>query len=137
MAIRLRTTSRQQALTNLYAAVPVLDQLFEGSVSEHAELLREAVRWLPGAVVTIEWWVGDEPTALPRGDLELALGLFDSASAAGVDALTRVTGLTAGSRIVPARLLLDGARKTEEQRADLCRVIGRSHMRMVPWEVPF
>jgi hypothetical protein len=89
------------------------------------------------AMVTIEWWVGDEPTALPRGDLELALGMFDSASAAGVDALTRVTGLTAGSRIVPARLLLDGARGTEEQRADLCRVIGRSHMRMVPWEIPF
>jgi hypothetical protein len=131
-------TSRQQALTNLYASVAVLDRLFRGSLSEHAEFLHEAMRWLPGAAVTIEWWLDDDPTAAPA-DLDKALAVFDAdpmVGTSGLDALTRATGVDVNEPVIPARLLLDGASATAEQRAGLCRILGRSHMRPVPWETP-
>jgi hypothetical protein len=132
--------SRQQALTNLYASVPVLDRLLRGSISEHAEFLREAMRWLPGAVVTIEWWVDDEPCGAAPTDLGKALAVFTSDPVAGtgdLDALTRVTDFRVDEPVVPARLLLDRAPASAEQQAELCRILGRSHMRMVPWETAF
>ncbi len=132
--------ARRRALSNLYAAVPVLDRLFAGSVAEHAELLREAMRWLPGATVTIEWWAGDvTPAVPPRADVSTVLDLIGGAPADDDDLAVweRITGLAVGSRIVPADLLLGGAPATEEQRAGLRRVLGRSNMRPVPWEIRF
>ncbi|MEU4473235.1 hypothetical protein [Micromonospora sp. NPDC023888] len=132
--------SRQRALTNLYSSIPLLDRLLRGSVSEHAELLREAMRWLPGPVVTVEWWADDEPYDATPADLDKALTVFDlgpDAGNSGIDALTRATGLRLHEPLVPARLLLDRRPATTAQQVDLHRVLGRSHLRMVPWETPF
>jgi hypothetical protein len=131
---------RQRALTNLYTAVPVLDRLLGESVTDHAELLREAIRWLPGAWVTIEWWVDDKPARPPHDtDLLRALAAFDAAEADHTDgqaALARLSRLRLGEPLAPARLLLDSSTPSIEDRSKLERMLGRSHMRMVPWEIP-
>ncbi|BCJ69542.1 hypothetical protein [Polymorphospora rubra] len=77
-------------------SVPVLERLLPGPVSEHTELLREAMRWLPGAVVTIEWSAGDEPHAGALASLRKALAVFDLGPDGGgstIDDLRAATGL--------------------------------------------
>ncbi|GAA3391637.1 hypothetical protein [Cryptosporangium minutisporangium] len=136
-------TSRQRALTNLYASVPVLDHRFSASLSESAELLREAVRWLSGDTVTIEWWMDDcADTAMFVSEAELtkALKVFESdqsVSTDDVDTLLRLTGLDNEEPRALTRLLSQSVPVHRTPQGDLSRILGRSHMRMVPWEVPF
>lgn len=86
---------RQLALTQLYAAVPILGE----SVAASAEHLREAMRWMPGSHVTIEWWDGDQQAP-------------------------------------PASLRLDSL-LVHTEGGSVEQLLGRSHLRMVPWETPF
>ncbi|MEV0730569.1 hypothetical protein [Polymorphospora sp. NPDC050346] len=140
MLVTAPVTSRQRALANLYASVSVLDRLLPGPVSEHAELLREAMRWLPGAVVTIEWWADDAPHARASAILGRALAVFDLGPDAGgsnLDALRAATGLLLHRPPVSAPLPLDQKLTATDHQVDLPRMLGQSHMRMLLWETPF
>jgi hypothetical protein len=109
-------------------------------VADHAELLREGLRWLPGSHLTVEWWVDD----VPGGPVDLAalsdaLAGMDQISGHDVDLgwAMRLSRLRLDRPLPPARLVLDGLPASDEDRWNFRRLLGSSHMRMVPWEVPF
>jgi hypothetical protein len=87
----------------------------------------------------VEWWVDDVPAG--RHDLVAlsnALAAMDQPEqpAQRRADLTRLSGLRLDGPLPPARLILDGLTATDNDQWNFRRLLGSSHMRMVPWEVP-
>lgn len=129
---------RQRAFSQLYASVEVLEPVLGDSVAEHAELMREALRWMPGQWVTLEWL---DDYHEPRWDLDIspALAVLDGAVPDVAEAraiLTEVSGLVLDRPLPSARLVLDGVAAEQEDRSNFQSLLGSSLTQMVPWEVP-
>jgi hypothetical protein len=99
------------------------------------------MRWLPGAWVTLEWWVDDQRAEPPDpSDLAGALAACNEdqlGKQLSHDSLWRLCRLDPDVRLPPARLLLNNPSASREDLLVLHRLLGRSHMRMIPWETPF
>jgi hypothetical protein len=139
VALTAPLVHRRRGLSQLYAAVPAIEPILGGPMSEHAELLREALRWLPGAYLTVEWWVDDLPAGHPDPvALTNALATMDQPGQPAPQQadLTRLSSLRPDGPLPSARLILDGLTATDNDRWNFRRLLGSSHMRMVPWETP-
>ena len=136
--IKAPLVPRQRAFSQLYASVEVLEPVLGASIADHAELMREALRWTPGEWVTLEWFAEEGE---PRWDIDIspALAVLDGAVPDVEEArsiLAEVSGLRLDRPLPPARLVLDRVDAEEEDRANFQRLLGSSHTQMVPWEVP-
>ncbi|MEV7225476.1 hypothetical protein AB0M79_00440 [Polymorphospora sp. NPDC051019] len=129
----------ERALTQLDAAVPVLERLFGEPLAAYAALLGAGVRAGEGDHVTIEL----EEIAVLEGDeegyydkLRLALASLDRPgdATADRDRLADLAQLGPARPFPPARLLLDDMDATDDDYRNHCRLIGASYLRPVPWE---
>lgn len=134
-------TTKERALAQLDAAVPVLNRLFaaEGPLDGHAAMLRKAVAAAPGAHITVEldeieglWEPGTFQPALRE-----ALAALDGAAGpeAGRARLIELAQLRAGRPFPPARLLLDGTEGVEDDDYwNFVRLLGANFHADIPWE---
>jgi hypothetical protein len=135
--ITVPVAPRQRAFSQLYAAVDALEPILGESIADHGELMREALRWMPGMYVTIEWSIDGEPVW--DVDISAALAVLDG-EIPDVDQAREILRDTCALRLdrpLPsARLVLDRVNADEDDRWNFQRLLGRSHCQMVPWEVP-
>ncbi|WP_162906948.1 hypothetical protein [Allorhizocola rhizosphaerae] len=131
---------KDRALAQLQAALDVLDRIFaqEGSLREHAALLRAGVESMPGKFVTINPY----EIAVLGGEQEFydtqrdALASLDEPGDLIVarQRLADLTALRLGRPFPAARLALDDLDAPEDDWWNHSRLLGNSFERPVPWE---
>jgi len=129
---------REIALRQLRDATPFLNRVFaaEGTFDEHAALLERALRDGSGDFVTIEL---EEIAALSEtfeDDFRACLATMNGdVSDTAKRNLLEMAGIKTLPHIPPARLFLDGNSVVDPiDQVNLCRILGTSHIRPVPWE---
>jgi len=128
---------REHAIVNLTEAVPYLTSVFAGqSVFEgYAQFLRETLETERTKFITIEM---DEIACLSPtyyGDFRAVL------NAVGIDAsdqarsrLIELTGLRQWRSLPPPNLFTDALKPGSDDMWNMCRVLGTSLYKDVPWE---
>jgi hypothetical protein len=130
--------TKDKALAQLDAALPVLNRLFEteGPLDDHAAMLRQAVAAAPGSFITIELdeieGLWEEGTFQPA--LRAALAGFDGSAVADRANLIEIAQLRAGRPFPPARMLLADHEPVDDEYWNLSRLLGASFSASVPWE---
>ncbi|MEV4134720.1 hypothetical protein AB0J72_21430 [Dactylosporangium sp. NPDC049742] len=126
---------RERGLANLVAAVPALDRMFGPPVTTHADLLRQALQWSPGAWLTIEWWCDNRPSPPDPAALRSALGAFEE-DGDGDGALLELCGLDPADLPAPRDPGAPLLPHLTAQAAGLRLLLGRAFHQLVPWEQP-